>query len=584
MNSKSQSHKEVIRNLVKQRPKTETELLLWNRKFAGLFKMAPLSKNTISEVYHFLLQEGTLDREPDFEKLLTVRPVRTLSGVAPVTLLTKPFPCPGKCVYCPTEPNMPKSYLSHEPAAMRAVLNRFDPGEQIRARLQTYADNKHHSDKIEIIILGGTWSAYKREYQDWFIHECYRACNEFRKQNHGLGTVNHEAGAESFQLLRGEYLKNHINKVRDSYEEKREAKSTLADIEKEQIINETAKQRIIGLCLETRPDWIKRDEIARMRAYGCTRVQLGIQSIYDDVLDIIKRGHKVEKSILATRILKDAGMKVDHHYMPNLPGSTPERDLSMMREVFANPDFRPDQIKIYPTVVNEYAELAEWHAQGRWTSYSHEELLELGISIKKIVPHYVRINRFIRDIPEENIIAGNKVTNLRQIIQEEMKKRNMKCACIRCREARGKEVDIENFRIFTEKYAASSGWEYFISAESPERDILYSFVRLRIPSQFFSHGKFGVYKKSYPHDKLPEIENAALIRELHTYGTVVPIDDYDDIAVQHKGFGKRMMEAAEEVVLSLGINKIAVISGIGVRGYYKKLGYKLEGTYMIKYL
>lgn len=596
-------YRDIVANLVKQSPRTEVEFSVWNRRLAGVHKIPPVAKRTLSEVYHDMVDRKLIKQDTRFEKILQVRPVRTLSGVAPVTLLTKPFPCPGKCVYCPTEPNMPKSYLSTEPAAMRAVLNRFDPEHQIRTRLETYATNKHDASKIEIIVLGGTWSAYTKDYQDWFIRECYKTCNEFNKsQNHKIKKSSVGAGlapvpgipqrvgratratARVAPTKRGEDLKRHVRTMRDSYEEKKEEKVSLEDIAKQQLINEKTKHRIIGLCLETRPDWIKRDEIARMRAYGCTRVQLGIQSIYDDVLDLIKRGHRTDKSIWATKALKDAGLKVDHHYMPNLPGSSPARDLDMMREVFASQDFRPDQVKIYPTVVNEYAELKEWHDDGRWKSYSNEQLIELGIEIKKLIPQYVRINRFIRDIPEESIIAGNKVTNLRQDIQNEMAARGLACRCIRCREARGKKVDPENFRIFTEKYNASDGWEYFISAESPDREVLFSFVRLRIPSQFFAGGRFGEYQMSYPHDQLPELQGAALIRELHTYGSVVPVDEQEASAVQHKGFGKRMMEAAEETVRGLGIDKVAVISGVGVRNYYRKLGYDLEGTYMVKYL
>lgn len=571
--------REIATRIITGAPATDQEFALLNRRISGSFKRAPLPKSIIATVYHDLITNHQAAPDAHFERLLKVRPIRTLSGVAPVTLLTKPFPCPGRCVYCPTEPNMPKSYLSNEPAAMRAVFNRFHPGHQIATRLATYAVNQHASGKIEIIILGGTWSAYPHSYQQWFIHSCYQSCNQFYHAPSATPfTPEHASPLNASKLER----KEHLKRARDSYVPPPETTISDNDLLQEQMINETARHRIVGLCLETRPDWIKRDEIAQMRHFGATRIQLGIQSIYDDVLDLIKRGHRVEKAIWATRVLKDAGFKVDHHYMPNLPGSTPERDLAMMRTVFENPDFRPDQIKIYPTVVNEYAELKQWHHDGRWKPYTDDELIELAINIKQLVPPYVRINRLIRDIPGESILAGNTVTNLRQEIHRIMRQRGLACRCIRCREARGSTVNPNSVRIFTEKYTSSGGWEYFISAENADRAILYAFVRLRIPSQFFHQGRFGAYRSSYPHDQLPELSNAALIRELHTYGQLVPVSSEKTDAVQHQGLGKRLMTEAEQIVASLGIPRIAVISGVGVRDYYRKLGYRLEGTYMTK--
>lgn len=560
-------HRTILLELLSKPPTTDEELSSMSYKLCRANKLAPLSKSMLSEVYHELLAHGEISENTQFEKLLKIRPIRTLSGVAPVTLLTKPFPCPGKCVYCPTEPNMPKSYLSNEPAAMRAVMNKFHPREQVSARLRMYHANRHDADKVEMIVLGGTWSAYTKDYQSWFIHECYHTCNTFVPPEKEVTIPKH--------------FRPQMPTLHEPIEERVISSEELEAI---QVENEKAPYRIVGLCLETRPDWIRNDEIARMRSYGCTRVQLGIQSIYDDVLDLIKRGHRVEKSIWATKVLKDAGFKVDHHYMPNLPGSTPERDLAMFKHIFTSPDFRPDQIKIYPTIVNEYAELKAWHEDGRWKEYSPEDLMELSIQVKQLIPYYTRINRLIRDIPEESIIAGNSVTNLRQDILREMAKRGLQCNCIRCREAKGRIADPNDLKIFIDEYEASEGREYFISAENYDRTILYSFVRLRIPSQFFRNNQFGEYQLSYPHDQIPELQHAAIIRELHTYGSVVPIDETDSSSSQHQGLGKRMMNEAENVVKSLGIKKLAVISGVGVRGYYQKLGYEREGTYMVKLL
>jgi elongator complex protein 3 len=516
----------IARKIIKSRPESRTDLAQVKRQTAGKFKMAsPLSAD-IFRIYQKLLRQKKIKRNEQLEALLKKREVRTISGVAPVAVLTKFYPCPGRCSYCPTEKNMPKSYLSNEPAVMRAVTFKFDPKKQVAGRIKVLEMNGHPTDKLELIVIGGTWSALPDRYQKWFIQRCFDGANGRKSR-------------------------------------------TLAAAQK---INETAKHRIIGITLETRPDYITLEEIAKMRQLSATRVELGVQTIYNSILQRNRRGHNVSATIRATKLLKDAGFKICYHLMPNLPGSTPAKDLKMFREIFSNPDFQPDMIKIYPCVVTRGSKIYKWWKQGKYKPYSEKQLVELLINIKKIIPPYIRVNRLIRDIPSPSIAAGNKISNLREVVSAEMARRKLSCECIRCREI-GHQKNIKHTtpKLFIKKYKASNGVEYFISFESPNKKILYAFVRLRIPD----------FKTPAI---LPELEDAALIRELHTYGHLVPIDQNSPGATQHLGLGKKLMAEAEKIARKSKIKKMAVISGIGVREYYKKIGYHPDGTYMVKNL
>lgn len=542
--------KQIILKIIKARPKNYAEFLILKRKLSNELKVPPLTNATLIEALR-QIQNAKADFKsaPALMGFLTKRAIRTMSGVAPITVLTKPYACPGHCLYCPLEPGMPKSYLSNEPAAQRAKNLNFDPARQVKLRIKALEANGHIVDKIELLILGGSFNAYPKKYQQWFIKKCFNAGN-------GRST------------------------------------KTLADAFRK---NETAKYRIIGTTIETRPDLINEKEIKWFRELGVTRVQLGVQHLDDKILKNVRRGHTVKQTVAATKLLKQAGFKIDYHLMPDLPSSTPAKDLAMFKKLFTNQDFQPDQIKIYPTVVNEFAPLYQWFKKGKYRPYSEKQLLDLLVKIKSTIPYYVRINRLIRDIPKESIIAGNKITNLRQILQEKMKKLARRsraeapqerrrgvggCKCIRCREAKEDITNLKQAKLFTKKYPASGGTEYFISYESPKRDKLYSFIRLRF-NDIAATKEFIL--------GLPEIKDAALVRELHTYGKLVqtgfkPVSSQKSQTAQHLGFGKRLMKIAEDLTLKHGLKKIAVISGIGVRQYYHKLGYRLEGTYMVKYL
>jgi len=531
----------IIKALIKSKPHSYKELMFVIRNESGQFGFPSPEKSKLLSAYHSLLKNKKIKASLELEKLLTKRAVRTMSGVAVLTVLTKPYPCPGKCVFCPTEARMPKSYLSNEPAVMRAILNDFDPHRQIKMRLRALKANGHKTDKVELIIIGGTWSAHTSQYKNWYIKRCFEALN---------GRV-------------------------------------ASSLEQAQKTNEGAKHRCIGLTLETRPDFINQKEILEMRKFGCTRVELGIQHIDNKILEYNKRGHTAERSIKAIRLLKEAGFKINMHFMPDLPGSTPAKDLAMFKKVFTHPDWMPDMIKVYPCVVNEHAQLYDWWKKGKYKPYSEKQLHKLLISIKKITPEYVRITRLIRDIPEESISAGNSITNLRQLLDNQSKTDGWACRCIRCREVgRHHQVpqSIDNLILKIRTYQANEGVEYFISYESKDEKVLYAFLRLRIDDKNSPPVRGGEVAKG---DRgggsfIPELVGAGLVRELHTYGKLTEIGHKGN--VQHGGLGTMLLKKAEEICLHDGLNKMAIIAGVGVRKYYEKFGYELEGTYMTKYL
>lgn len=524
----------IIFEAINKKNLTKDGLDKIKRSVAGSFKLPPPPSSELIKAYHKLLKNKKIKKSLEFETLLQRRAVRTLSGIAPITVLTKPAPCPGQCVYCPTELTMPKSYISNEPAAMRALLLRFDPFKQVTRRLQAMQDNGHSTDKIELIVKGGTWSAYEKKYQTWFIKRCFDAANSFNG--------------------------------------KRKTSKNLIQAQKQ---NEKAINRIIGLTLETRPDFITPKEIKQLRELGCTRIELGVQSLDDKILKLVKRGHYTDWVMYATHLLKDAGFKVDYHMMPALPGSTPAKDIKMFKELFDDDRLRPDMIKIYPCVILPNSELYEWWKKGKYMPWSEKTMIKTFAKIKNIIPRYVRISRLIRDFPLPNVAAGTHISNLREAVQKEMKKQNLTCDCLRCREiGHNPKMDITKIKLklFIDKYKSSGGTEYFISYEDPKRKVVFAFLRLRIPSPT----NFEILKI------LPELKDCAIIRELHTYGHLVPLSEKSKKASQHKGMGKKLMIKAEQIAKKEKFKHIAVISGIGVREYYKELGYKLNNTYMIK--
>jgi len=442
---------------------------------------------------------------------------RTISGVTPVAVMTQPMACPGECVYCPTFAVTPQSYTPESPAVLRGRECDFDAGGQVRLRLKALTEMGHPTDKIELIVMGGTFLALPPDYQYTFIKECLDALN----------------GSES------------------------------ADLAGAKQRNETAAHRCTGLCIETRPDWCGQAEVERMLEFGTTRVELGVQALDDDIYRLVRRGHTVKDVVTATALLKEHGFKVHYHWMPGLPGSDPEKDLEMSRTLFEDARFRPDGLKLYPTMVVEGTGLETWYREGRYQPYSTGTMLDLIAGIKALVPPYVRISRVLRDIPPKFIVAGCR-DSLRGVVRQRMDENGTRCRCIRCREyghraAAGRAIGEP--RLVRADYEASGGREVFLSFED-ENETLFGLLRLRVQTGPVS---------------------PAVVRELHIYGPEVPLGHQDASAAQHRGLGKALLREAERIARDeFRVRELAVLSGVGAREYYRaEFGYRLRGDYMV---
>ncbi|HNY36289.1 MAG TPA: tRNA uridine(34) 5-carboxymethylaminomethyl modification radical SAM/GNAT enzyme Elp3 [Candidatus Pacearchaeota archaeon] len=529
----------IIKELLKLGTKTQKDLSSAKRKISKEYKVSCPSNISLLQSYHNLIFKKRIKKSEKIEKLLKTRPVRSLSGIVNVSVLTKPYECPGKCLYCPSETDIPKSYLSGEPAVERAKKLNFDPYLQTQKRIEVLDMSGHTTDKIELRMIGGTWSFYDLKYKIWFVKKCFEAAN------------NQKNKKENFRT----------KKIDELWKE----------LELAQKKNEKAKCRIIGMSFETRPDYINSKEIIEMRRLGSTKIELGVQSIYDDILKFNKRGHGIKETIKATELLKNAGFKVAYQMMLNLPKSNPQKDIKMFKELFNNQNFKPDSLKIYPCALVKEAPLYNLYLKKQYKPYKERELIETIKSIKKLIPRYVRIERIVRDIPSPLIVEGGaKISNLRQIIDIEAEKENWHCQCIRCREIKDSKSN-DKICLMREDYDASNGKEIFLSFEDKERKNIYSLLRLRINSN--------------NENVIPVLKDSAITREVHVYGQAASISKQNSL-VQHKGLGQQMIKEAERIAKEeFRINKIAIISGIGARNYYKeKLGYKLKDGYMIKSL
>jgi len=469
------------------------------------------------------------------------KPTRMLSGVTVVALAAHPHPCPhGRCAYCPggVEMGTPQSYVRSSPAIARALSTGFSPYEQVRLRLRQYVAMGHKPSKVELIVLGGTFPSFPLDYQEWFIAQAVEALNRFPDARPGGWVSLEEALAR----------------------------------------NERAKIRCVGITLETRPDWSGERHVDRFLRLAATRVELGVQSVYDDVLSGVDRGHGVRDVVEATRVLKDSGYKVTYHLMLGLPGSDPDRDAEMFQTIYEDEKFRPDSVKIYPTVVVPGTRLYRDYVSGRYRPYDLETLLELIAKVKAMTPPWVRIIRVQRDIPLPEVAAGPPVGNLRELVWSYMRERGLKCRCIRCREVgryvlwSGEEADASGASLTRVTYEASGGTEVFLSVEDCARGILYGFLRLRIPSAMAHRWEID--------------RQTAIVRELHTYGPQTPVGERG-AWWQHRGIGSSLMREAERVAAEeFNCRKILVISGVGVREYYRRLGYRQhpDSFYMYKIL
>ncbi len=472
-----------------------------------------------------------------------------MSGVTPLAAMMKPFNCPGECIYCPLELNMPKSYLSDEPAAQRAKKLNFDARAQISQRLEQLKMNGHPTDKLEIIVVGGTYSAYPTDYKIWFIGEIYRAANETKRPLPLLPQLPHPTPPLD---------KGREKRERCEWEEK-----VLAEIK----INETAKQRIVALSVETRPDWVTEAEVRLLRRLGVTKVQLGVQAIDEEISRITKRGHGQAEVAEATRLLRNAGMKICYHIMPNLPGSDPKKDVEMAKLIYTDPRFMPDYVKLYPCMVIKGTALYRLWQKGQFKTYDDETLKKVLKEISAITPEWVRVDRLIRDISKGWVGAGSVKTNMRQEVERELIAEGRPCRCIRCREIGAGSYEDTNLEFKAIELATIGGREVFFSYENEHK--LFALLRLRLPD---------------PSEKMlfPELKEAAIVREVHSYGQAVPLSTRREGKSQHQGLGRLLMEKAEEEAVKNGYKKLAVIAAVGTREYYKKLGYVLEGLYMVK--
>jgi elongator complex protein 3 len=461
-------------------------------------------------------------RTPDalVVRRLRAKPTRTISGVAPVAVLTGPASCPGECIFCPAVKEMPKSYLPDEPGAMRAADYAFDPYDQTAGRVGVMSEIGHNVDKVELLILGGTWSCYPETYQEWFVRRCLDALN----------------GVDA---------------------------STL---EEAQRLNESSLHRNVGLVIETRPDCITPQEVHRLRWLGVTKVQLGVQSLDDQVLARNRRGHTVDTTRRAMRLLRLAGFKTVVHWMPNLLGTTPEADLADFCRLWDDPTLRPDELKIYPTALLPDTELYERWQQGEYEPYDEETLVRLLARCKLQVPPYCRINRLMRDIPAPNIVAGVKKSNLRQIVKRRMAQEGLVCRCIRCREVRGQTVDPATLRLERIIYETDATREHFLSYVTPD-DRLAGFLRLSLP---------------HPHVEpvIAELAGCAVIRKVHVYGPALALGARQEGIVQHTGLGTRLLDEARHVARQEGFKQLAVIAAVGTRPYYRERGFDLGHLYM----
>jgi elongator complex protein 3 len=510
---------ELIDELAQQRPLSGKNY----RRIMGRYArrgLPWLSKDQLIQTYQDLCRHGWLAHNADVVTTLQMKPTRSQAGVSVVTVLTKPYPCPGKCIFCPTDVRMPKSYLHDEPGARRAERHAFDPYDQTLARIQALENIGHPADKIELLILGGTWSSYRRDYQEWFVKRCLDAMN----------------GVEAATLVEAQEL------------------------------NATAGRRNVGLVVETRPDHVDAGELRWLRYLGVTKVQIGIQSLDDHVLALNKRGHDVAATRHAIRMLRLAGFKIHAHWMPNLLGATLESDLLDFGRLWSDPAVRPDELKIYPCMLVENAELHDYWRRGEYVPYTEEEVTELLVACKVQVPRYVRLTRIIRDIPTTNVVEGNKKANLRQIVQQRMREQGLRCRCIRCREVRRRSVDAGELRLLVDTYRTDATTEHFLSYETADGRIA-GFLRLSLPD----------HEAALP---LPELAGHAMIREVHVYGPAVPIGEESQGEAQHIGLGSRLIETARSMARAAGYGRLAVISAIGTRTYYARHGFEADGLYM----
>ncbi len=646
---------EIVEEAKKNNVKTQRELnqikLRILHKYKSREKIRQIPKN--ADLYFSAPEE----ERKALKGLLSLKPVRTISGVAPIALMSDPYPCPhsmkgvGPCTYCPGGPgsafgDVPQSYTGKEPSTRRAIRNSYDPYLIVFNRLEHYVAMGKTPDKAELIIQGGTFAFFPRQYQEYFVKYAMKAMNDFSKlffdedgnvdvikfkqffelprvmdneesrtkriqqkalyiKNLDLSDTEIRRNAENllfnedFDFLKKDFIESNgsngrafnapgenkknqspnliqnpnilaIKNIQQKLKNEDNKNLALKQIQKE---NETSLIRCVGLTIETKSDFGKLYHGNLMLELGCTRVELGIQSIYDSVLEATNRGNSVSDNIESIRILKDLGFKINAHYMPGLPNTTKEMDMKGLRELFENPDYMPDMIKIYPCMVMEGTKLFDDWKAGKFVPLTTREAAEMVAEAKRFIPRWTRVMRVQRDIPTYVTSSGVDRTNLRQYVEKLCIEKGIKCRCIRCREVgfylKNNEISINSIQTTITGYDASHGKEFFIAAEDSENDILFGFARMRYPSQCLR-------------DEITE--SSALIREIHVFSAAAQIGNTSEDSFQHRGIGKSLLKKAEEIAKADGKDKMVIISGIGAREYFRKFGYELEGVYMVKKL
>lgn len=521
---------EIIHAVLDGRIRSKEDLQRIKRRLCRRYHLSRFPSDV--EILSFASDE----QRHQIRKVLRKKPTRTLSGVAIVAVMTKPMNCPGECIYCPTNiPTAPKAYVGEEPATLRARQNQYDPFLQVTSRLQQLQAMGHSTDKVELIIMGGTFLAAPKAYQNEFMKRCLDAMN-------GRDAPN---------------LSKAINWA------------------------ERSSIRPVGTTIETRPDYCLPVHIDTMLALGTTRVEIGVQTIYDDIYERVRRGHTVADVIFATQVARDAGLKVCYHIMPGLPGSTPERDLQMVKTLFQSEQFQPDMLKIYPCLVLRGTELFEIWRRGEYEPNTTEQIVDILAEAIPHIPRWVRIQRMQRDIPARLIIAGPSAGNLTQLVFQRAEARGYPIRTIRYREAGYKQriatsseqtkIEVDTLELRVDKYAAAKGTELFLAYEDSVTDSLIGYLRLRIPSD-------EAHRPEIRH------QNAALLRELHVFGSVVDLGEKTEKDWQHHGLGNRLLDAAEEYARQWNRRRIVCTSGIGARQYYLRHGYHYDGPYCSKNL
>lgn len=575
----------ALDKILKKYPKDKNEIFSRDQLIRGFEWM----------VRENILNENESLKVEELKTQIRMKPTRTISGVTTVTVLTKPFACPGRCVFCPNDVRMPKSYIASEPGAQRALMYRFNPYVQVYNRLKALENIGHPTEKIELLILGGTWSYYPKKYQVWFIKECFRAMNEFSGAiaKTTIPTINDVADiSEELKRDFNDELREKVgNKPYNQLLQTPEFKVYIAkfiseddlsilsledlwnELTNQQEINSHGNSRCVGLVLETRPDTITEKEVYDLRKLGATKVQLGIQTLDDEISDLNKRGEHREETSRAFQLLRAGGFKIHAHIMPNLYGATPEIDLEVYKELFDSEQYKPDELKIYPTSIIKNTELYDLWQEGKYIPYTPQQLVDLIADCMEYTPEYCRLTRIIRDIPSTEIEGGNKTTNLRELVEYKLKKENRKNPNIRAREIKDKKVTLDDLFLDILEYKTELTTEYFLqyitkgNSDLDER-LIAGFLRLSIPN-------------SQTNIITAELHNSAIIREVHVYGPSLELKKDSTGEAQHLGLGTKLIEKAKEISKEKGFSKLAVISSIGTREYYEKRGFKLQEIYQI---